>query len=472
MDIKDLTIEKLRNGLSAREYSASEVVTAYFKEVGERNPVVNAYLETFEEKAFMAAETTDKRIASGEPIRPMEGVPFALKDNILIEGEIASSASKILSGYRAAYDATVTKKLSAAGAVILGRANMDEFAMGSSTENSAFGVVKNPWNYECVAGGSSGGSAAAVGGNMALAALGSDTGGSIRLPAAFCGVVGMKPTYGQVSRFGLQAMASSLDQIGPFAKTVGDAEEIFSVIRGRDRYDATTVDNDLAPIDLSDPSKITIGIPREYFVGGLDKETESAIEEVKRAFQKAGFRFKEISLPNSKYALSVYYIIMFAEVATNLERYDGMRYGRNVSVASLIDLYMKTRGDGFGEETKRRALMGSFVLSAGYYDAYYAKAQKVRSLIRRDFTEAFKEVDLIFAPTSPTTAFKIGEKTDDPIKMYLSDIFTMTANLSGVPAISIPVKGRMDKMPVGFQLIAPHFRDRDLFAAGKLYENF
>lgn len=470
MDARDLTIEKLRMGLLSGEYSAKEVTEEYLREIGELNGVLNSYLEIFREKAVSSAEETDRRVAAGEPLRALEGVPFALKDNILVEGEIASSASKILSDYRAAYDATVTKKLKQAGAIILGRANMDEFAMGSSTENSAYGVVKNPWNYECVAGGSSGGSAAAVAGNMALAALGSDTGGSIRLPAAFCGTVGMKPTYGQVSRFGLMAMASSLDQIGPFAKTVGDAEEIFSVIRGKDKYDATTTENDFPGRDFSDSTNITIGIPKEYFVGGLDGETESAIEETKNLFQKRGFKFKEISLPYSKYALSVYYIIMFAEVSTNLERYDGVRYSRKNSPESLIDLYMRTRGEGFGEETKRRALMGSFVLSAGHYDAYYAKAQKVRSLIRGDFLKAFEEVDLIFAPTSPTTAFKIGEKTDDPIKMYLSDIFTMTANLSGVPAISIPVKGREGKMPVGFQLIAPHFRDGDLFSAGKIYE--
>lgn len=471
MDTRDLTIEKLKAGLLAKDFSAEEVTASYLKEIGDKNPIINAYLETFSESAILSAKETDKRIAGGLPLRPMDGVPFAFKDNLLIKGEVASSASKILSGYRAAYDATVTEKLKSAGAVILGRANMDEFAMGSSTENSAYGVVKNPWNYECVAGGSSGGSAAATAGNMALAALGSDTGGSIRLPAAFCGVVGMKPTYGQISRFGLMAMASSLDQIGPFAKTVSDAEDIFSVIRGKDAYDATTEDKDFAPIDLSDPSRVTIGIPKEYFVGGLDKETEKAIQDTIETLKKAGFRFKEISLPHSKHALSVYYIIMFAEVSTNLERYDGIRYGRDIPADSLLDLYMKTRGEGFGEETKRRALMGSFVLSAGHYDAYYTKAQKVRALIRQDFTEAFKEVDLIFAPTSPTTAFKIGEKTDDPIKMYLSDIFTMTANLSGVPAISVPVGGRGEKMPVGFQLIAPHFRDRDLFAVGKFYES-
>ncbi len=471
MDIKDLTIRKFKDGLRNGDFSVREATEEYLKNIKENNPLLNVYLETFNERALEKAAESDKKIASKRDLGSLEGVPMAFKDNILIEGQIASSGSKILANYRAAYDATVTKKLEAEGVNILGRANMDEFAMGSSTENSAYGVTKNPWNLECVAGGSSGGSAAAVASNMALGALGSDTGGSIRLPASFCGVVGMKPTYGQVSRFGVMAMASSLDQVGPFAKTVEDAEMIYSALRGKDGRDSTSVDKDVEAINLSNPSDITIGLPKEYFVGGLDKETESAIQVTIDELKNKGFKFKEISLPHSKYALSVYYIIMFAEVSTNLERYDGIRYARDVEASNLFDLYMKTRGEGFGEETKRRALMGSFVLSAGHYDAYYTKAQKVRALIRKDFTEAFKEVDYIFSPTSPTTAFKIGERTDDAMKMYLSDILTMPVNLAGLPGIVVPVKGRDASMPVDFQLIAPHFHDRDLFALGKYYEN-
>ena len=471
MDIKDLTIKKFREGIEKGDFSVKEVTEEIFKNIKKDNDVLNVYLETFNERAMENAERSDKKIANKETLGVLEGVPMAFKDNILIEGQIASSASKVLKNYRAAYNATVTSRLETEGVNILGRVNMDEFAMGSSTENSAYGPTKNPWNLQCVPGGSSGGSAAAVASDMALGALGSDTGGSIRLPASFCGVVGMKPTYGQVSRFGLMALASSLDQIGPFAKTVTDAELIYSAIRGKSENDATSVDKDLPAIDLKDSSRITIGLPKEYFVGGLDKDTENAIQITIDDLKKQGFKFKEISLPHSKYALAVYYIIMFAEASTNLERYDGVRYARDVETNNLLDLYMKTKGEGFGEETKRRALIGSFVLSAGHYDAYYTKAQKVRNLIRQDFTRAFEEVDYIFSPTCPTTAFKIGEKTDDAMKMYLSDIFTIPVNLAGLPAMVTPVKGRDGLMPVGFQLIAPHFHDRDLFALGKYYEN-
>jgi aspartyl-tRNA(Asn)/glutamyl-tRNA(Gln) amidotransferase subunit A len=418
------------------------------------------------------ASEIDGKISEGEDIGPLGGVPMAIKDNILIKGEICTAGSKILKNYEAAYDATVISKLKNAGAVFMGKANLDEFAMGSSTENSAYGPTKNPRDIERVPGGSSGGSAAAVAADMALGAIGSDTGGSIRLPASFCGVCGMKPTYGRVSRFGAIAMASSLDQIGPFAKTVEDAQAIYDVLKGKDRYDATSRDMAESQLPLGDMSSITIGLPEEYFVSGsLDEETGKAIEDTINEFRSSGAKIKKISLPHSKYALSAYYIIMFAEVSTNLAKFDGIRYSRGGSEGGdLLDIYLSTRGEGFGEEVKRRILMGTFVLSAGYYDAYYAKAQKVRQLIRKDFIDAFNDVDVILAPTSPTVPFKFGEKTDDPMTMYLSDIFTVPVNLAGIPAISIPVRGRGDKLPVGFQLMGKHWRDNDLFELGKYYE--
>lgn len=467
-NIKNLNISDLRNGLLEGDFSSEEITKEYLNSISESNDGINALLETFTKSALEDARLVDKKIKNGDDLGPLAGVPIAFKDNMLIEGKICSSASKILSNYTAAYDATVTQKIKTADGVIIGRANMDEFAMGSSTENSAYGPVRNPWDYDRVAGGSSGGSAATVAANMSLVSLGSDTGGSIRLPAAFCGVVGMKPTYGRVSRFGLTAMASSLDQIGPFAKTVEDAEIVYNAIKGKDRYDATSSDRPESSLDFSN---ITIGLPKEYFVEGLDKETEGAVYSVIDDLKSKGIKFKEITLPHSKYALSTYYIVMFAEVATNLARFDGIRYSRNITDAkNLLDLYLKNRGEGFGEETKRRVLMGTFVLSSGYYDAYYTKAQKVRALIKKDFDDVFRDVDLILAPTSPTLPFKFGDRVDDPMAMYLSDILTIPVNLAGLPAISIPVKGRIDKLPVGFQLIGKPWHDSDLFEMGKFYE--
>lgn len=472
MDIKNLTITDLRKSLISKELSAEEVVSSYIASTEEKNPEINAYLRLLKEDALIQARETDKKIAAGEEVGPLAGVPFAIKDNILIKGGVCTAASKILKNYESAYDATVISKLKDAGAVFIGKTNMDEFAMGSSTENSAYGVTRNPRDPERVPGGSSGGSAAAVAADMALAALGSDTGGSIRQPAGFCGVVGMKPTYGRVSRFGVMAMASSLDQIGPFAKSVEDAGLVYDVLKGKDKYDATSCDAAESQLPLGDMGSITIGLPEEYYAGGLDKETEAAIEETIKELGSSGIKFKKVSLPHSKYALSVYYIIMFAEVSTNLARLDGIRYsrGENIKGNSLLDIYLSTRGEGFGEEVSRRILMGTFVLSSGYYDAYYAKAQKVRQLIRADFDNAFKEVDLILAPTSPTLPFKFGEKTDDPIAMYLSDIFTVPINLAGLPAISIPVRGREGKLPVGFQLIGKRWHDNDILEIGKYYE--
>lgn len=476
MEIQDLTIKKFHKGLVEKKFSAFEIAQEFFNLIEKEDEEINAFLRLSKDNALAKANKIDIDIASGKELNELSGVPMGIKDVLLIEGEITTAASKILEDYRATYDATVIKKLKEAGAIFLGKTNMDEFAMGSSTENSAFKITKNPHDLERVPGGSSGGSAAAVASGMALAALGSDTGGSIRQPASFCGVVGLKPTYGAVSRFGLIAMASSLDQIGPLAKTVEDVEIIFNAIKGKDPLDSTSVDHIIhdSKFIIHD---VTIGLPKEYFSGGLDKETEKGINHAIEGLKKLGIRLKEINLPHTKYALSAYYVIMFAEVSSNLARFDGIRYARimnqGLGSRNLQDIYFKQKGLGFGAEAKRRILLGTFVLSHGYYDAYYAKAQKVRRLIKNDFDGAFKEVDAILAPVSPTVPFKIGEKTDDPLAMYLSDIFTIPVNMAGLPAISIPVKEYKiggGELPIGFQLIAKPFRESDILEIGKAYE--
>ena len=490
MNIHGLTIKKFSEGLRNKEFSAFEITKEFFDYIEEKDnsstgsgQAINAYLRLLKDSALGQANKVDVEFAQGKKLNVLAGAPLAIKDNILIEGELCTSASKILENYKASYDATVIEKLKEAGAIFLGKTNMDEFAMGSSTENSAFKTTKNPHDLKRVPGGSSGGSAAAVAADMCVAALGSDTGGSIRQPASFCGVVGLKPTYGAVSRYGLMAMASSLDQIGPLTKTVEDAEILFNAIKGKDAKDSTSVESKL-PItnyQFSDLQNLTIGLPKEYFVGGMDKETELKIQEAIKGLKSLKINFKEISLPHTKYALSCYYIIMPAEVSANLARFDGIRYSRNtkykIQNTNLKDIYFKTRGEGFGDEVKRRIMLGTFVLSSGYYDAYYAKAQKVRRLIREDFEKAFKEVDLILTPVSPTPAFKIGEKTKDPFEMYLSDIFTIPLNLAGLPGMSIPVNKIQDTkykiqdtLPVGFQLIAKPFHENDIFEVGKFYE--
>lgn len=482
MELNSLTLKNFIDGIKNKKFSAKEVAEEYLKNIETKDKEIHAYLEVRKEKVLVEAAA-----ASGV----LSGAPLALKDNLLLLGERTTAASKILENYVGAYEATAAKKLREAGGVFLGKTNLDEFAMGSSTENSAWGTTRNPYDLERVAGGSSGGSAAAVAAEMALAALGSDTGGSIRQPAAFCGVVGLKPTYGAVSRHGLIAMASSLDQIGPIAKTVEDAAILFDVIRGKDEYDATSLEADNLQPTTYDPERIKnlkIGIPKEYFEGGLSEKVQKGMEEAIKKFKDKGLRFKEISLPHTKYALSVYYIIQPAEVSSNLARFDGIRYSRLESVnlpvggekISLKDIYFKERGEGFGAETKRRILLGTFVLSAGHYDAYYSKAQKVRRLIKEDFDKALDlsagGVDVIFAPTTPTTAFKIGEKANDPLSMYLSDILTIPADLAGIPAVSIPVKTynlqqTTDKeLPVGFQLMGRHFREEDILGLGRMYE--
>ncbi|MBI4919922.1 Asp-tRNA(Asn)/Glu-tRNA(Gln) amidotransferase subunit GatA [Candidatus Azambacteria bacterium] len=476
MNLKELTIKKAHELLKKREASSVELVEAHFDEIKKRDGDICAFLSLAEKEATEAAKKVDGRIAKGEPIELLAGIPAAIKDNILIRGAKATAASKILENYIAPYDATVIKKLKEEEAVFLGKTNMDEFAMGSSTENSAFGPTKNPIDLERVPGGSSGGSAAAVKAGFCVYALGSDTGGSIRQPAGFCGVVGFKPTYGAVSRHGLMAMASSLDQIGPIAKNVDDAAAVFEAIRGADALDSTSVDMEWQdywnePVDIEE---IKIGVPREYFIHGLNPEIEKNIKFAIRALEKEGAKIVEISLPYSEWALATYYIIMPAEVSANLARFDGIKYGHSAidkeeKLQNLLKVYNKSRGESFGAEARRRIMLGTYILSAGYYDAYYSRAQKVRRLIKQDFDRAFKEVDAIITPTSPTTAFKFGEKMQDPLSMYLADIYTVSINLAGIPAISIPVK-EVNNLPVGLQLIGNNFDDIKLLKIAKVVE--
>ncbi|MFH0803577.1 MAG: Asp-tRNA(Asn)/Glu-tRNA(Gln) amidotransferase subunit GatA [Candidatus Tagabacteria bacterium] len=476
INLSELTIAKAHKLIHDRDISCRELVSFYQENIKQHDKDIHAYLEVFED-AFEKAEEEDKRIKSGQEPKPLSGIPLAIKDNILIKGKICSAGSKILKNHKAAYDATVIKKLRGQGAIFLGRTNMDEFAMGSSTENSAFGPTKNPYDLERVPGGSSGGSAAAVAQQECLAALGSDTGGSVRTPAAFCGVVGLKPTYGAVSRYGLIAMASSLDQIGPIAKTAEDAEIIFNVIKGKDPLDSTSTNGE--PFSVR-RTVLRIGVPKEFFSlkeggkEGLDKDIAVQIKKTIDFVQSEGYTIKEVSLPYIEYSLPVYYIIMPAEVSANLARFDGVRYGFSKKGDILLEDYMKTRGEGFGKEARRRIILGTYVLSAGYYDAYYGQAQKIRELIKKDFENAFKEVDVLLTPTTPTIPFKIGEKTSDPLQMYLEDIYTVSANLAGVPAISLPIgfsEKEGKKLPIGCQLMGPWFGEEILFETAKKIEN-
>jgi aspartyl-tRNA(Asn)/glutamyl-tRNA(Gln) amidotransferase subunit A len=467
MEFADMTIARARELLDAKKISAVELTEHYLSEIEKKNPELNAYLEVFDD-CIEEARKADKVIAKGGQ-QQFTGIPIAVKDNILIKGKIASAASKILANYTAAYDASVIEKLKAQYAVFLGRTNMDEFAMGSSTENSAFGVTKNPHDLKRVPGGSSGGSAVAVAAGLALAALGSDTGGSVRQPAALCGVVGLKPTYGTVSRRGLIAMGSSLDQIGTFGKSTEDARLLFEAIRGHDGMDSTSLADDFF-MDTADGEPKTIGVPRNFLKEGVDADVLERFEKVLTNLASSGYEVRDIDLPNVRYALPAYYIIMPAEASTNLARFDGLRYGVAHKGSSLLEDYKKTRGEGFGMETRRRILVGTFVLSSGYADAYYRKAEAVRDLIRADFAKAFANVDLIATPTSPTPAFKIGEKAQDPLAMYAADIFTVPANMAGVPAISVPM-GMVERdgteLPVGLQFTAPHGEEGRLFTVGK-----
>ena len=469
LDFKQLTIKQAHDLLVKKEVTVRELVEHFLKEANAKRDL-NAYLEIFDD--VRAQSEIAQKMIDGGTASFLTGIPFAIKDNLLIKGKIASASSKMLESYRASYDATVITKLRDAGAVFIGRTNMDEFAMGGSTENSAFGVTKNPHDESRVPGGSSGGSAAALAGGMALGALGSDTGGSIRQPAAFCGVVGLKPTYGSVSRSGLMAMASSLDQIGPFAKTVEDAEIIFDAIKGHDPMDSTSVPNDLVKNKVGKPK--VVGVPTEFMrAKGVDPRVLENFESSLECMKKAGYEIREISLPSLAYGLSVYYILMPAEVSSNLARFDGVRYCYHADGANLLEDYLRSRGEGFGREVRRRILLGTYVLSSGYYEAYYGRACAVREMLKRDLAQAFEGVDIIATPTTPTPAFKIGEKSSDPLQMYLADIFTVPVNIAGVPAISIP-SGFVDedgsKLPLGIQFIAPHFGEDALFAVGKDFE--
>jgi len=462
--IKELQ-DKIRNG----EITAVALTQKYLTEIKKRNESVGAYLTVLEEEALAQAEQIDKQFQTKGQLAALAGIPCAIKDNILVFGSKTTAGSKILENYFATFDATVIKKLKSAGAIILGKTNLDEFAMGSSTENSAFLKTKNPYDLERVPGGSSGGSAAAVAADLAVFALGSDTGGSIRQPAAFCGLVGFKPSYGAVSRFGLIALASSLDQIGPLTKTVEDAKIVFETISGQDEFDSTTEKLEVA--SMPEIKKMRIGVPREYFVSGIDEEIELGVRALLEKLQKAGADIREISLPHTSYALACYYIIMPAEASANLARYDSLRYAPlGLSAKGFKEIYFEARGKGFGPEPRRRIVLGTFVLSAGYYEAYYLKAQKVRQLIADDFSKAFDSVDFIITPTTPTPAFKLGDKLKDPVSMYLSDIFTVSANLAGLPAINLPIGFNKKGLPLGAQIIGPRFHDFTLLNFAQLVE--
>ena len=465
---KNLTIERAHRGLIKKEFSAVELTRFYLDKIKKENKKYNAFISLTEGLALEQARKVDDKIARREKIKPLEGIPIAVKDNILVDGYKCTAGSKILENYIAPYNATVIEKLKKAGAVILGKTNLDEFAMGSSTENSAFGVVKNPYDTSRVPGGSSGGSAASVAADECIVALGSDTGGSVRQPASFCGVVGFKPSYGMVSRYGLIAMASSLDQIGAFGKTVGDAKLIFETIQGKDELDSTTVDSSKFKIRSLKFKNLRIGVPKEYFTEGIDKEVKEKVEKAIKKFGEIGCEIKKVSLSYTDYALAVYYIIMPAEVSANLSRYDGIKYGFSSKSNNLLEHYLETRAKGFGDETRRRIMLGTYVLSAGYQEAYYKKAQRVRALIKKEFEEVFKKVEILLTPTSPTSAFKIGEKKD-PLSMYLSDVFTVPASLAGLPAVSVPC-GFVQGLPVGLQIIGPQFQDQLVLEAADLYE--
>jgi len=471
IDLKTLTIKKAHEDMKNGKYTAVDLAQAYLSNIKEKNEDLNVYLELYDD-VINQAENADKMFKEKKATK-LTGIPIAIKDNILIKGKKASAGSQILQNYTAVYDATVIKRLKEAGAVFLGRVNMDEFAMGGSTEHSAFGATKNPLDTSRVPGGSSGGSSAAVAADMALAALGSDTGGSIRQPASFCGTVGLKPTYGSVSRYGLMAMGSSLDQIGPITKTAEDAKIIFDCIKGQDDMDSTSFGNPVSKnLETRFPNKkMTIGVPEDFiYTDGVDESIKKNFNETLKKLESNGHTIKKISLPNLKYSLASYYIIMPAESSTNLARFDGVRYGDKVEGNNLLKDYMNTRGDRFGKEVRRRIILGAHVLSSGYYDAYYNKATQIREIIREDFEQVFSEVDVVATPTTPTVAFELGKKIDNPLAMYLSDIFTVSANLTGQPAVSIPsgfVERDGKQLPLGFQIIAPHFCEDILFTLGE-----
>jgi aspartyl-tRNA(Asn)/glutamyl-tRNA(Gln) amidotransferase subunit A len=475
ISLNSQTLSDLSAQLASGSLTSVELTQAMIDRTVAVDDRVNAFISTNPDDALEQAKASDVRRTAGNPLGPLDGIPIALKDVIAVRDQPLTAGSKMLENFVSPYDATVTTKLKEAGAVLWGRANLDEFAMGSSTENSAFKTTANPYDLTRVPGGSSGGSAAALAAGEAVATLGSDTGGSIRQPAAFCNVVGLKPTYGLISRFGLAAFASSLDQIGPFTRTVEDAAIMLGVIAGHDHRDSTSVKTEIPDYRAALDSKKgpwTLGIPKEYFGAGLDPEVGAAIEQAIRFYREQGCEIKEVSLPHTEYCLSTYYIIATAEASSNLARYDGVRYThRSKEAKSIEDVYFMSRAEGFGDEVKRRIILGTYVLSSGYYDAYYLRAQKVRTLIRQDFLKAYEEVDAILTPTAPTPAFKAGEKSADPLTMYLSDIYTIGVNLAGLPGISVPAGFSEAGLPIGLQLIGQPYAEADLLAIAHAYDS-
>jgi aspartyl-tRNA(Asn)/glutamyl-tRNA(Gln) amidotransferase subunit A len=475
MELAGLTIHALHDKLVRGEVRATALTEAVLKRLEAVEERVQAYITVTPELARQQAAAADEALARGEICSPLQGIPVAIKDNICTTGVRTTCASRLLANFVPPYDATVMQRLRAAGAVCIGKANMDEFAMGSSTENSAFGPTRNPWGgFNYVPGGSSGGPAAAVAADLCIAALGSDTGGSIRLPAAMTGVVGLKPTYGRVSRFGLVAFASSLDQIGPLTKDVQDAALLLQVIAGHDMYDSTS-----AAVPVPDYRQalargvrgLKLGVPREYFVAGMDAEVEQAVRAGTETLRELGAELVDVSLPHTRYAVATYYILANAEASSNLARYDGVRYGvRAPQAANLLDMYMRTRAEGFGAEVKRRIMLGTYALSAGYYDAYYKKAQQLRTLFQQDFHQAFTQCDALLAPVAPTPAFRLGERLADPLQMYLADVFTIPVNLAGLPALSVPCGLTRQELPIGLQMIAPPFREDLLLQVAAAFE--
>ncbi len=474
MDITKLTAIELRKKYENKELTVPQVVRAFLDKIKMEDEKIKAYITVCEEEAMQKAEKVQEKYDAGEKMGPLAGVPIAIKDNICTKGIRTTCASKMLENFIPPYDATVIKKINEADAIILGKVNMDEFAMGGSTENSAFFKTHNPVNLTKVPGGSSGGSAASVAGNLAPISLGSDTGGSIREPAAFCGIVGLKPTYGLVSRYGLVAFASSLDQIGPMGTNVTDVANLLNIIAGYDDMDSTSANIEKKNyIDTlkNDVKGMKIGVPKEFMEEGVSEEIRNSIKQAIKKFEELGAEVKECSLPTTKYALPAYYIIACAEASSNLGRFDGIRYGyRTNNYESLSDIYRNSRSEGFGEEVKRRIILGTYVLSSGYYDAYYKKAQKVRTLVKKGFDKAFEEFDLLLTPTTPTTAFDIGSKISNPLEMYMSDILTVSINIAGVPAISLPCGKDREGMPIGMQLIGKYFDEETILQAAYTYE--
>ncbi len=473
MSLWKKSLKELSDLIRKKEVKPSEIVESFLQRTEEFEPKINSYVTNLSEEALRKAKEADEKLASMEEIPPLFGLPIAVKDNISTKGVRTTCSSKILENYVPVFDATVIEKLNNQGYILTGKTNLDEFAMGSSTENSAFFTTKNPWDLERVPGGSSGGSAAAVGAGIVPAALGSDTGGSIRQPAAFCGVVGLKPTYGRVSRYGLVAFASSLDQIGPITRTVEDSALLMNLISGKDPKDSTSEEQpvpDFLSFIGKEINSIKIGLPKEFFIEELDSNIKEAVLNAAKQLEKEGAEIVEVSLPTTRYAIEAYYIIAPSEASSNLARYDGVRYGyRTKDYKNLEEMYSKTRDEGFGAEVKRRIMIGTYALSSGYYDAYYLKAQKVRTLIYQEFMDVFKEVDILLTPTTPDIAFKIGEKTSDPIQMYLSDIFTVSVNMASLPAISIPC-GFKDGLPIGMQLIGKPFDEGTILQVAHVYE--